>query len=65
MLSIEKKFNFSEKQCLKTVTTLLKPKKVGIEIKKKGKRINIWQVIKNLRNLEKKINSNRRKNQKD
>jgi len=50
----EKKFNFSEKQCLKTVTTLLKPKKVGIEIKKKGKRINIWQVIKNLRNLEKK-----------
>jgi len=48
----EKGFNFSEKQCVKTVTALIKPKKIGIEIKKKEKRIDIWTVVKNLKRLQ-------------
>lgn len=49
-----KTFNFSDKQYLRTITTLVKPKKIGIEIEKKEKKINIWEIIKNLRKLEKK-----------
>ena len=49
-----KTFNFSDKQYLRTITTLVKPKKIGIEIEKKEKKINIWEIVKNLRKLEKK-----------
>jgi len=48
----DKTFNFSEKQCLKTIATLIKPQKIGIEIKKKERKINIWQLIKDLKILE-------------
>ena len=52
-LIFEKKFDVNEKHYLQIITKLIKPKNIGIEIKKKENKINIWEIIQRLKRLEK------------
>jgi ribonuclease G len=52
-LIFEKKFDVNEKHYLQIITKLIKPKNIGIEIKKKDNKINIWEIIQRLKRLEK------------
>jgi len=52
-LNFERKFNFSQRQYLQIVTKLIKPKDIGIELKKKDNKINIWEIVQRLKRLEK------------
>ena len=49
----ERKFNFSQRQYLQIVTKLIKPKDSSIEFKEKDNKINIWEMVRRLKGLEK------------
>lgn len=49
----ERKFNFSQRQYLRIVTKLIKPKDSSIEFKEKDNKINIWEMVRRLKGLEK------------
>jgi ribonuclease E len=58
---LDKNFNISDKKYLRTITTLVKPKHFGLNVKKTENKVNIWNIISNLNGIEKDLFSVRLK----
>lgn len=52
---LDKKFNIADKQYLRIITTLIKPKHFGLNIKKTENKVNIWNILSHLNAIEKEL----------
>lgn len=52
---LDKGFNIADKQYLHIITTLIKPKRFGLNIKKTENKVNIWNIVSHLNAIEKEL----------